>query len=149
MLIPIRKLYILVRTDMDSMTPGRIAAQASHAANQFVFDYNKDIEHYGKDYKALGDILAPLRESYEEWVNQTPSGFGTVIVLNGGGERDIRSFLETLDQNDYFFARVIDPEYAVKDGNSVHFVENVLTCAYVFPIHYRLDNHELSHLKLL
>ena len=33
-------LYLLPRTDMASMTPGRVAAQASHAANKFINDVN-------------------------------------------------------------------------------------------------------------
>ena len=37
-------LYILMRTDMDSMNPGKAMAQASHASNQFVAEYQ---EHAG------------------------------------------------------------------------------------------------------
>lgn len=149
MFLPVRKLYILIRTDMASMTTGRIAAQASHASNQFVFQYYKDLERLTSDPKTFEDLIYRTKRTYSEWESQTSSGFGTVIVLNGGTEADIRSTLDKLDENDYTYAKVVDPEYPIKDGNSIHFVENVLTCAYVFPIHDRADNHELSHLKLL
>ena len=35
-------LYILMRTDMDSMNPGKAMAQASHASNTFVFRFGKE-----------------------------------------------------------------------------------------------------------
>ena len=57
------RLYILVRNDLESMTPGRVAAQASHAANVFI-----------------KSKLFPTRK-IREWENQTPQGFGTTIVL--------------------------------------------------------------------
>lgn len=147
MLIPVRKLYILIRTDMASMTTGRIAAQASHASNQFVHDYNYDIERLSKNAIYAEEVLK-LKTAYQEWIKQTGRGFGTVIVKDGGTEKNIRQLLNKIPLEDYTHAPVIDPEYAIKDGETVHLVENVLTCAYIFPIHNR-DNYELSHLDLL
>ena len=34
-------LYILMRTDMDSLNPGKAMAQASHASNAFVYRWGK------------------------------------------------------------------------------------------------------------
>ena len=38
-------LYILMRTDMDSMNPGKAMAQASHASNAFVSNAEPRIQH--------------------------------------------------------------------------------------------------------
>ena len=73
-MIPV--LYILMRTDMDSMNPGKAMAQASHASNTFVHSvepgYNVD--------EAL----------FDAWQKETQQGFGTVLVL-GVNEIEMRS----------------------------------------------------------
>jgi peptidyl-tRNA hydrolase len=131
------KLYIIMRTDMDSMSVGRIAAQASHAANQFVYD----LERKGNSNDAL-------MKRYIAWKNQTLGGFGTVIVLDGYNQELIEDVLYRLEEEEQFFSGVvIDPEYGVRDGEFVHMVENVMTCAYVFPI--ADDVGELAELPLL
>lgn len=107
------RLYIIMRTDMDSGTPGKMMAQASHASNAFVkkaFDVGEDIS---------------------EWTNQTNQGFGTVIVLDGGTINDIRHSIEILDQNGYVCDMVFDPTYPLSDGNFTHLIP-VETCAYVY-----------------
>jgi peptidyl-tRNA hydrolase len=134
------KLYIIMRTDMDSMSVGRIAAQASHAANQFVYD----LERKGNSNDAL-------MKRYIAWKNQTLGGFGTVIVLDGYSQELIEDLLYRLEEGNleqqFFSSVVIDPEYGVRDGDFVHMVENVMTCAYVFPI--TDDVGDLQELSLL
>lgn len=66
-------LYILMRTDMDSMNPGKACAQAAHAANAFV-----DFMHFS------GLTTATTEKLCNEWREQTGLGFGTTIVLNAG-----------------------------------------------------------------
>lgn len=107
------RLYILMRTDMESMNPGKGMAQASHASNAFVkksFDVGEDIS---------------------DWTNQTNQGFGTVIVLDGGSINDIRHTIEILDQNGYICDMLLDPTYPLIDGSVVHLIP-VETCAYVY-----------------
>lgn len=107
------RLYILMRTDMDSGTPGKMMAQASHASNAFVkkaFDVGEDIRG---------------------WTGQTNQGFGTVIVLDGGGINDIRHSIEILEQNGYVCDMVLDPTYPLSDGSYTHLIP-VETCAYVY-----------------
>jgi hypothetical protein len=130
------KLYIIMRTDMDSMTLGRTAAMAAHAANQFVYD----LEHKGNGNDAL-------MKRYIAWKNQTNGGFGTVIVLDGYNQELIEDVLCRLEEPKFFSGVVIDPEYGVRDGEFVHMVENVMTCAYVFPIADDVGN--LAELPLL
>jgi peptidyl-tRNA hydrolase len=131
------KLYIIMRTDMESMTLGRTAAMAAHAANQFVYD----LERKGNGNDAL-------MKRYIEWKNQTLGGFGTVIVLDGYNQELIEDVLFRLEEEEQFFSGVvIDPEYGVRDGEFVHMVENVMTCAYVFPITDEVS--DLQELPLL
>ena len=72
-------LYILMRTDMDSMNPGKAMAQASHASNAFVSNaepgYNID------------------EELFNAWQGSTTQGFGTVLVL-GVNEAQMRTAVQ-------------------------------------------------------
>ena len=77
-------LYILMRTDMDSMNPGKAMAQASHASNAFVSNaepgYNVD------------------EELFNAWQQSTTQGFGTVLVL-GVNEAQKRPAVEVAESN--------------------------------------------------
>ena len=126
------RLYILMRNDLQSMSPGRAMAQASHASNAFVIKFS-----YGINVK--------------DWQRQTNQGFGTVIVLSSDLLTIKKLFTGPLRRHiikDY----VIDPEYGVttsgelfelipknkyiswvsNNDNSVTFFRKVVTCAYVF-----------------
>ena len=59
------RLYILTRTDLPSMNPGKAAAQVGHACNAFVYENPPDMNL---------DVF--------EWQNQTEQGFGTTITLS-------------------------------------------------------------------
>lgn len=116
------KLYMLVRTDLASMTPGRIAAQCAHAAHIFV----NDIQEYWLD----GDQEEWVVKNYWSWVNSTAQGYGTVIVLNGGTESDIDALM---DKEEYYSRWVIDQEYHLRDGDFTHLIKDVATVAFFFP----------------
>lgn len=126
-----KRLYILMRNDLPSMTTGRAMAQASHAANAF-------IQRYGK----RKDVLA--------WQKETKQGFGTAIVLSASLPQ-MKEICFNLSEPYEF---VVDPEYGVKintellelinpkkilskntivsdDGSVVIFKEEI-TCAYIF-----------------
>jgi peptidyl-tRNA hydrolase len=111
-------LYILMRTDLESMNPGKGMAQAAHAANQFVSNYADT-------------------QPVATWECEA-DGFGTTIVLDGGSERKITDTVDNcIDQG--FIADividptypVIDPTYPVIDGEVVHQLR-LITCAFVF-----------------
>ena len=114
-------LYILMRTDMQSMNPGKAMAQAAHAANAAVA-YANSIDDEGVKY-----LLS-------EWQNSTRQSFGTTIVLDAGSINDITawydSFEKDADDEPAVFGIVNDPTYPVRDGDVVHFVD-VDTCAYL------------------
>jgi hypothetical protein len=94
------RLYILMRVDLQSLTPGRACAQASHATNAFM--------------KAWGS-----REDVKEWQKQTKQGFGTAIVLGVTLNQ-----LEGLLTDPTFKkvipgGKVIDPEYGIRVNREV------------------------------
>ena len=112
-------LYILMRTDMDSMNPGKAMAQASHASNAFVSNaepgYNVD------------------EELFNAWQESTTQGFGTVLVL-GVNEAQMRTAVEVAESFgvDKFPCDIIhDPTYPLQDGDTTHFIP-VDTCGYIF-----------------
>lgn len=55
------RLYIVMRNDLPSLNPGKLAAQAAHVANVAVERGHRKI--------------------VRQWQNQTKQGFGTTIVL--------------------------------------------------------------------
>ena len=109
-------LYILMRTDLDSMNPGKAMAQASHASNAFAHNaepgYNVD------------------EELFNAWQQSTTQGFGTVLVL-GVTESQMRGAVTVADQCGFMSDVVHDPTYPLRDGDTVHFIP-LDTCAYVF-----------------
>ena len=112
-------LYILMRTDMDSMNPGKAMAQASHASNAFVSNaepgYNID------------------EELFNAWQQSTPQGFGTVLVL-GVTEAQMRTAVSVAESFgvDRFPCDIIhDPTYPLQDGDTTHLIP-VDTCGYIF-----------------
>lgn len=112
-------LYIIIRNDLGSMNPGKLAAQASHAANAFIFKFNEQ----GADTE--------LHRAIWQWQNETVQGFGTVLVLEGGMS-EIKTTIEKFNKQGNYFADVIhDPTYPILDGKVVHHIP-LDTCAYVF-----------------
>lgn len=119
--------YIIVRNDMDSMTPGRACAQAAHAANACVKCVNNNTR-------------------FVEWENQTNKGFGTTIVLQSDihGINLIRNAI-SLDEN-LRYDIVEDPEYHVQDGEVTHLLP-VATCMWIFGRKSQIEPY-VSHLEL-
>ena len=116
-MIPV--LYILMRTDLASMNPGKAMAQASHAGSTFVHNaepgYNVD------------------EELFNAWQRETPQGFGTVLVL-GVTEVQMRTAVAVAESFgvDKFPCEIIhDPTYPLQDGDTTHFIP-VDTCGYIF-----------------
>lgn len=106
-------LYILMRDDMASMTPGRACAQASHATSLF----EKDALH------------PPLFQRVAEW--RRGLFFGAAVVL-AASEDDIRSIVGKIDEDSgVFWNLCYDPDYKVRDGDAI-FKISALTCAYIF-----------------
>lgn len=110
-------LYILMRNDMESLTPGKGMAQASHAANQFETAMKKDVMDLN------------IHQGYEYWKTEA-NGFGTAIVLSV----DYNELLLNIDyaKSRFFLADFVhDPTYPVEDGKVTHLVP-IDTCGYIF-----------------
>jgi hypothetical protein len=93
-------LYILMRADLSNMNAGRAMAQASHASNQFIYQFGKF-------------------DSVKEWQRETKNGFGTAVVLTASLD-DINSVSRTHREHpDLLYGMVIDPEYGYRVPNDV------------------------------
>lgn len=113
-------LYILMRSDMASLNPGKAMAQASHASNQFIFN----------SYKFIPE--GPELSAVKRWQNQTKFGFGTVLVLDAFDESGIFYAIENARKEELICDLVIDPSYPLIDGDYIHHITDVLTCCYIF-----------------
>lgn len=121
------RLYILMRTDMDSMTSGKGMAQASHASNAFLDSVPDDIT--------------------DTWRSETSQGFGTAIVLAVPSEKNMNEVVLDALENGFCAGIVHDPSYPVKDGAVTHLIP-VDTCAYVFVKENTVPPESLKELRL-
>ncbi len=127
--------YLLMRTDMDSLNPGKAMAQSNHA-------YGALKAHVRKT------PLLILRSRYIEWQKQTDQDFGTTITLGGSENQIIRAldFAQDYLKASVLAGWVIDPSYPVKDGSVTHLMP-MRTCAYVFGFQ-AVCRKAVSHLTL-
>lgn len=140
-------LYIIMRNDLDSMNPGKLAAQCSHASNAFVYAYRELIQQ--SSVNQTDDKTAKIHKAFNQWQNQTTQGFGTVLVLEGLMP-DIVNALDTMSSWNYLADVIHDPTYPIVDGSAVHYIP-LDTCAYVFVLDKDTDivaSAELSKFKL-
>ena len=91
-------LYILMRTDLPSLNPGKAMAQSGHACNAFINCVS------GLNKKQLGDLALEVKM----WAETTTQGFGTVLVL-GATKQDIHMIKTRWKDKLYNF--VVDPTY--------------------------------------
>ena len=106
-------LYILMRTDLPSMNPGKAMAQASHASNAFMFNATNEFRSKPED--------TPLVIQHAiNWSSETDQGFGTVLVLGATmddivkvREFDVLNTATDLESGrmNILFEEVIDPTY--------------------------------------
>lgn len=117
-------LYILMRSDMDSMNTGKAVAQGAHAANQFVFNLT---QRPGTDTPAQHVIKI---DQYDRWKEETGQGFGVTVTLDVTG--DILPRVVLFARTAGFEAGVThDPSYPLRDGSVTHLLP-LDTCGYIF-----------------
>lgn len=126
------RLYILMRTDLPSMNPGRAMAQAAHAANQFVHEYGKQmaIKTWQKDANGFGTTICLASRKYEiEAIVEMASerGICAGLVYDPTYKFDVPEEISNLIITNALTAPTIYKE----DGNCIMF-RNELTCAYLF-----------------
>lgn len=118
------RLYIIPRTDMESMTPGKSMAQVSHASNQFSIL----MENHGKD--EIMDMT-----DYDSWMGS--KGFGTAIILSASGSPRNQDILfkeahDRLVKEGIIAGLTVDDSYSVSDGLTTHYIPNVITALFYF-----------------
>lgn len=110
--------YVLMRTDLDSLNPGKAMAQAHHNYGALKFAIRAN------------HILQP---AYIEWQRQTHQDYGTVITL-GGTEGEIQKALDRVtafSRKNIVAGWVWDESYPIRDGAITHSVR-LNTNAFVF-----------------
>lgn len=111
------KLYILMRTDLESLTPGKACAQAAHAANEFAWR------------AAAADKGTNHAIWYDEWTKQA-CGWGTTIVLGAPNAEHMGAITKAATASGLIAGSVIDASYPVRDGEVTHLIP-LHTCSYV------------------
>lgn len=127
-------LYILMRTDMPSMNPGKAMAQASHATSAFL----NDMECHKKN---AGGRFAEVLRALEIWQAETRQGFGTVLVLGcTGRELDV---VVGQSGDTYLANYVIDPTYPMIVPNDV--AELIPSGEATVAEDFEMENHSLLY----
>lgn len=123
-----------MRNDLESLSPGRAAAQASHASNAFIYKFGEG---------------ARLKDpAVVEWQKQTSQGFGTAIVLSASLDQ-INVILKSkkLCQK-FIIGCVIDPDYAIRVNHEVadllHQNYEARWCNFKFDYNWSVDKNDKS-----
>lgn len=94
-------LYVFVRTDMPSMTPGKAQAHSGHAANAFVHKHVVERLKYN----------LTLDPKVVKWMNSTEQGFGTQINLKGDWDKVVSIHARVHKFSAIITGAVTDPTY--------------------------------------
>lgn len=125
------KLYVWIRSDLASMTPGKAAAQVAHAASQAARSLFKDSAYIAWEEEPSLEVIQKGAPSYPV---SSYKSFGTTIVLDGGNGDDLESLYFTQLQIPFPNGRsglVVDPSYPLRDGQKMFFLQ-IPTCAWAF-----------------
>jgi|ERR1017187_2795166 peptidyl-tRNA hydrolase len=113
------RLYVIVRSDLVSMTPGKAAAQATHAANQCVWEIANSPTRTNYHTRTL------LLKAWEG-----DRSFGTCIVL-AAPIAELTKIIIQCSQHGIHSGIIHDPSYPLRDGDFTHLIP-LDTCGYVF-----------------
>lgn len=117
-------LYLLMRTDLQSMNPGKACAQAHHAAAMMLGSAEDEV--------------------VQEWRMQAGL-FGTVLTF-GVDEKALYISVRTAHTLNLRAGLVLDPSYPVRDGQFTHKLA-LMTCGYVLARKSQVDF--LANLQLM
>ena len=141
-------LYVIVRTDLPSMNPGKAMAQVAHATTQLAEQvYNSN--------------NFAIKEFYKKWLEQGTGTFGTTIVLACDSEYDLCCAVNNNYNLSDLKGLVEDPTYPIKIDNEIAqllnynkvvktdtpeiYTKNERTCGFVL---MGKDNNYIKKLKL-
>ena len=126
-------LYILMRSDLDSLNPGKMVAQGAHAANQAAFEMRKlreRVNHPNSGGATKTVANDRLLDMFEQWETSTPQGFGVTLCLDVTGE-ELPLVVEAAKSSGFAAGVTHDPSYPLRDGGVTHSLP-LDTCGYVF-----------------
>lgn len=123
-------LYIIMRTDIPYMNPGKGMAQAAHA--QALFDERIRLMSFdvgdGDTMTAEQALNWHFVEMYEAWAEEG-DGFGTTLVLEG----TLADMIYMTEHGDDILSDiVVDPTYPYRNAYGELFTVSAETCMYVF-----------------
>lgn len=116
------RLYILMRTDMASMNPGKSVAQGCHAATKFIFD-------------TIGKTK--WNDRMMTWRGKR--GFGTKICLGISSQEHLEFLVNEAKSHKFPSGLILDLTYPLRDGDTTHLIP-VVTCGYIFGSATELDD---------
>ncbi len=128
-------LYILIRTDLESMNPGKAVSQGVHSGHQFVHEVEKmrdgidDVSIQGTQEDEFPEEYKNIK-MYDYWATRTGNGFGTTICL-GVDEDMLHRIVEAGETMGLFAGVTHDPSYPLRDGDVTHFIP-LDTCGFIF-----------------
>ena len=121
-IVPNPVLYILMRSDLESMNPGKAVAQGVHAGHQFVNDMT--VPPFG-----IPHHHAKILGMYEIWKEETGI-FGVTVTLDVD-HFSLPSVVAFARKAGFLAGVTHDPSYPLKDGEYTHLLP-LDTCGYVF-----------------
>lgn len=103
------RLYVIVRNDLTSMTPGKAEAHSGHAASALIL---RHVVHAKRDKHSQS-----FKKRILAW-DHKKLGFGTQINLSGtiNDMLAIDEWLEDCAMDEHVSGWVIDPTYPFSDG---------------------------------
>ena len=126
-------LYILMRSDLESLNPGKMVAQGAHAANQFGAEMYA-LRASVNDKKVAAVDLDPnelrLLGLFKQWETSTPQHFGVTITLDVTGAL-LPLVVEAAKRMSLPADVTHDPSYPLRDGAVTHLLP-LDTCGWVF-----------------
>lgn len=111
-------LYMIMRSDIPDMNPGKLGAQAFHIGNDFEM-WVRDLESQAGQY---GELLSHI----EKWREGAKTS-GTVICLSATKSEILETVYKT-DFSDYF----TDPTYPWRNWYGEFFLSEEITGAWFF-----------------
>jgi peptidyl-tRNA hydrolase len=114
--VPDYYFFVLMRTDLASMNPGKAVAHGAHAASMFEMAM-KEV----KDHK--------IQAALTKW-RESAGTFGTAITL-AVNDRELHESVDNLTAAGYLAGVVHDPTYPITDGQTFHLIP-LDTCGWAF-----------------
>ena len=112
------RLYIIMRSDLYQMNPGKGMAQAAHAATKFMFDA---LAQDAQRDNVMGEL--------NDWAGD--KGFGTKITLSATLD-EMKAVEKYMKKAGKLTGMVVDPTYPYSNFYGEFFTAEETTCMYVF-----------------